>query len=58
MNLVANIVTNLVINIATNLGKASKKITKRTITSERKHVFACDSKLWIESVRKQVTSRK
>ena len=52
MNLVANIVTNLVINIATNLGKASKKITKRTITSERKHVFASNSKFQIERVRK------
>ena len=33
----------------------SRKITRRTTTSERKHVFASLSKFQIENVRKQVT---
>ena len=34
------------------------KITRRTTTSERKQVFASNSKFQIESVRKQVTYSK
>ena len=36
----------------------SKKITRRTTTSERKQVFASKSKFHIESVRKQETYSK
>ena len=38
-----------------NLFVQNKKITRRTTTSERKHVFASLSKFQIENVRKQVT---
>ena len=34
------------------------KITRCTITSERKHVFASNDKFPIESTRKQVTDKK
>ena len=38
--------------------KRKKKIMRRTTTSERKQVFASNSKFQIESVRKQVTYSK